>query len=453
MSQGPLLLMQAGVEGQQQIRLDQDRYIMFLSKIIDQTLQNKPPMLIPSEQRVAKLIAHEFKNMDNITTEFVEYESGRPNLIIKYENHKNKDVPQAKTIGFMGLSMDMRPIEPKVWDENPFRVGINYKNQNIITGPGTSGSQGHIALFVQLLKFLSMNDVKLNYVIYVILTVDDHNMYSNIGTKRLIKEGRLDILKNGPIYWMGGADIHPISGACGSMGWQLTVRGKGGDSARIFETINPTMYAMIGVLGMTVLFKKQFPSTQDEGEYRFFPSNMKSTQFIETHGPINQIPEAAIIRGDVRFIPSHECEKIKKILNDYIKEINQNPSHMLSQEFAHDGEFTWQLINSNNNKDESKTKVEFELKWLDNVYEGVKCDIDSIGYKMITASTKKINGTSGIRTVTNSIPWANELKKAGFDVQIIGFGIGRMKDSDGEFCYFNEMAIGYRILLDMLLMN
>ncbi len=433
---------------QQEIRMDYDEYVRFLSNIVDQRLRNKPPIATPSEKGVAMMIAHEFKDMDNITTECVEYETGRPNLFIKYENLSNNQSDTPKTIGFMGLGMDMIHIEPMVWDENPYILRLNHKNPNIIRGPGTSGSQGHIALLVQLLKYLSAKNIKLNHVIYVILTVDDQNMYSNIGTKRLIREGRIDFLKNGPIYWMDGADIHPISGANGGMGWQLTVRGKGGNSSRIHGTINPTMYAMIAMMGIIMVFKNHFPSNHsDDGEYAFTPSNIKSTQFVETSGTINQIPNNAIIRGDVRCIPLHDCEDIKKVLNSYIKEINENPSQMLPHEVENDIEFTWRF------DDESKTKVEYELKWLDNVFEGIKCNIESDGYKMIAKSTKKINGTSGIRTVPYSIPWVNELKKKEFDVQIVGFGVGKVKGSDDEYCFFGEMECGYKILLDMLLTN
>ena len=72
--------------------------------------------------------------------------------------------------------------------------------------------------------------------------------------------------------------------ACGSMGWQLTVHGVAGDSSRIFETINPTMYGIIAILGMITVFKKHFPSSQNgNGEFRFTPSNIKPTQFVAKH--------------------------------------------------------------------------------------------------------------------------------------------------------------------------
>jgi acetylornithine deacetylase len=234
-----------GIKMSQQtpIRMELDfvKYVETLSTLIDEKLYNKPLIHVPSEKEIAKMIGQEFKNMDNVTTEYVEYAEGRPNLIIKYENLRNPEFTR-KTIGFMGLSMDIHNVEPLLCGENPYTMDIDSKNQNIIRGPGTSGSQGHIAIFIQLLKHLSLNNVKLNHTVYVILTVDDHYMKSDIGTKRLIKEGRIDFLKNGPVYWMGGADTHPISGANGGMGWELAVHGKGGDSSRLQGTMNPTVY-------------------------------------------------------------------------------------------------------------------------------------------------------------------------------------------------------------------
>merc|ERR1719247_1161043 len=71
-------------------------------------------------------------------------------------------------------------------------------------------------------------------------------------------------------------------------------------------------------------------------------------------------------------------------------------------------------------------KVLFE--WLSNedtmsLYEGVACTIDSEGHKALVQAIREARGEAKPYSVAGSLPLVRRMARAGFDLQLVGFGL------------------------------
>jgi acetylornithine deacetylase len=401
-------------------------------------LQNNPPVQIPEETLIVDIVLRVLDGLTGIQCEKVEYVKGRANLIIKYTNY-DIDCTTDKSIGFVGSHMDVVPAEPSQWKHNPFALTIDNTNPDILHGRGTTDCLGHVALLTLLLKELSCNNIKLNYTIGVVFIADEENgSDKTIGVYHLGQDGKLDFLKNGPVYWVDTADIYPTVGTGTSMKWELIVHGKRGHSGIPQNAINPVIYAMSATTGMMEVFKKQFPELPIEKEYKYYcSSNLKPTQLKETNGSINQITDTAIIQGDIRATPFYDWKEIRKILDDYIISLNEYPAQLpiYHDKFPHTLE---------------DAKVLFELKWLNEPLLGVVCDMKSQGFKLISDATRLVHGSMDIQSCCGSLPLIAYLRDLGFDMQIIGYGCDEVYHANNEFCKFSWMKKGFDILVNVI---
>jgi acetylornithine deacetylase len=420
-----------------------DSYVDLLSRMIRHTesLQNKPPMLIPQESLIAEIVESELANMRYITIKRVEYVKNRPNLVIRYENHDD-DKHITKSLGFIGSHMDVVPANPLEWKVDPFSLTIDQQNPDILWGRGTTDCLGHVALLVMLLKHLSVNCVKLDYVLGVVLIADEENGEDpEIGIPHLAKDGEMDFLKHGPVFWMDASDIYPTVGSGTGMGWELTVTGKRGHSGMPFNAINPVIFAMSATLGMLEMFKKMFPAVPAETIYKYpCSSNMKPTQWKPTEGSINQITSTATVQGDVRATPFYDWKEIRKVMSDYIGSLNHDPTQL---PVFHES-FPDHL------NDQENTKVTFDLKWLGAPYRGIACDMGSQGFKLISEATEHVHGSMDVQSCCGSLPLIADLQDSGLDMQIIGYGNGEVYHANNEYCTFSGMKKGFDICVNVI---
>jgi acetylornithine deacetylase len=418
-----------------------EHYVQLLSSMIAHTekLQNNPPVLIPQESLIADIVVRELESCKNIKIKRCEYTQGRPNLVIKYENFVD-EIPK-KSLGFVGSHMDVVPIgNPSEWKVDPFKLTIDEKDPDILYGRGTTDCLGHVALLTLLLKYLSENDIKLDYVLGIIFIADEENGDDEtIGIKHLMQDGELDFLKYGPVYWLDSSDIYPTVGSGTGMAWDLCVKGKKGHSGMPNNTINPMIFAIDATLGMLEVFKKNFPAHDKEKDYKYpCSSNMKPTQWKGTGGSINQICNECTVQGDVRLTPFYDWKDVQKVLNEYIDDLNQNPEKFPSYHES----FPFKL------NDEEKVKL--ELKWPREPYLGIACDMESVGFKLISDATKKIHGSMDVQSCCGSLPLIADLQHAGFDMQICGYGHGESYHANNEYCRLSGMKKGYEILLNIV---
>ena len=235
--------------------------------------------------------------------------------------------------------MDVVPANPKEWKHNPFELTIDEEDPDILWGRGATDCLGHVALLTLMLKNLSKNDIKIDYTLGIVLIADEENGEDpTIGVSNLAKQGHLDFLKNGPVYWLDEADIYPVVGSGTGMAWELTTYGKRGHSGMTFNTINPVLLSFEAIQSMLKVFKANFPEHPKEEKYCYeCTSNMKPTQYFQTEGSVNQIPDKTTVRGDIRLNPLYDWQEVQRVLNEHIEHLNQNVESIpkLHESFPH----------------------------------------------------------------------------------------------------------------------
>jgi acetylornithine deacetylase len=122
--------------------------------------------------------------------------------------------------------MDVVPANPKEWTRDPFTLT---REGDKLFGRGTTDCLGHVALLTELLRHLAIHKPVLSVSVVCVFIADEEvGDDPDIGVDHLCREGELEFIKHGPLYWLDSADIHPTVG-CGSMvAWKLTAHGKRG---------------------------------------------------------------------------------------------------------------------------------------------------------------------------------------------------------------------------------
>ena len=138
---------------------------------------------------------------------------------------------------------------------------------------------------------------------------------------------RLDILKNGPIYWIDSADMDPCIGTASAAMWTLRAEGRLFHSGLPQKGINSLELVMETCSYLQNKFYEDFPPHPSEDKYKFLtPSTMKPTQICCAEGSVNQIPPWAEIKGDIRLTPFYDIEQCVGKMTEYVKQLNEDLS-------------------------------------------------------------------------------------------------------------------------------
>lgn len=110
---------------------------------------------------------------------------------------------------------------------------------------------------------------------------EENNSAVNVGTgvDKLVAEGMLEHLKDGPILWVDSADSQPCIGTAGVNTWTLKAEGRLFHSGLPHKGINAIELAHEAVKEIQAKFYEAFPPHEQEKVYNFStPSTMKPTQ-------------------------------------------------------------------------------------------------------------------------------------------------------------------------------
>ena len=207
--------------------INEKRFVDLLKKLIGESryLQNNPSQgLVPQEDRACKHVLEALGpyTTDNggvLEVQKINFVEGRGNLIIKYPGINADEV-----CSFVGSHMDVVPADPSGWTKDPFTLSID---GDVLYGRGTTDCLGHVALLTDLLITLAEQKPEIKQSVVVVFIANEENgSFVGIGVDQLAKEGYLDSLKAGPLFWIDAADSQPCIGTAGSIQWQLTAKGK-----------------------------------------------------------------------------------------------------------------------------------------------------------------------------------------------------------------------------------
>jgi len=413
-------------------------FVTLLGKLIGDSwhLQNKQLTMIPKESLIGNHIEeflkpHLVQNGGPLTMERVCYTPDRNNVIITYPG------PSDKVVSFVGSHMDVVAANPSDWTKaDPFKMT---RDGDILYGRGTTDCLGHVTLLSLLAAHIAETKPKLSYtLVFVFIANEENTEIENIGVDGLVKNGKIDHLKKGPMFWVDSSDRHPCIGTGTMMPWELVAKGRQGHSGLPQDAVNALILGYEAVAEMMKRFHHDYPAHPKEADYGFkSPSTMKPTMWEHPPGAINQIPGMAKISGDIRATPFYEAGKIKAAVDQYVKDINANITSLPSR-----GPVYKFVV--------SDAHGSVELKWLGTIHRGVACKLDSPGFKAFSQATKEIIGESKPYSITGTLPLVAELQEAGFDLQIAGYGLSKCYHGVDEYCSIEGMKQGYKVFSRIL---
>ncbi|XP_022736232.1 acetylornithine deacetylase-like [Durio zibethinus] len=420
--------------------LNEESFVSLLTKVIGESkfLQNNPPELFPEEDRVVKHVLDCLLPYSTTTgggplvVNHVTYFPGRGNLIVEYPGTE-----PGKILSFVGMHMDVVTANPNDWDFDPFSLSVHGDK---LFGRGTTDCLGHVVLVTELMKRLAETKLELkSTVVAVFIANEENSAITGVGVDALVKDGLLDKLKGGPLFWIDTADKQPCIGTGGMIPWKLHMTGKLFHSGLPHKAINVLELGMEALEEIQLRFYKDFPPHPNEQVYGFAtPSTMKPTQWSYPGGGINQIPGECTISGDVRLTPFYNVKDAMKKLQEYVDDINENIDKLdtrgpVSKYILHDENLRGSLTLT-----------------FDEAMPGVACDLDSRGFHVLCKATEDAVGHVKPYSITGSLPLIRELQDEGFDVQTAGYGLMSTYHAKNEYCLLSDMCQGYQVFTSII---
>lgn len=415
------------------IELDTESFLGLLKTLIGfaEKLQNNPPELVPQEELatdavLAYLAPYSGENGPLKVSKHM-YVPGRSNIIVRYD----AAAPTDEVVSFVGMHQDVVPANPEEWERDPFSLGVEGDK---VFGRGVTDCLGHVAVVAETLRQLAIKAPKLTRNVVAVFIANEENSDAHgVGVDELERQGELESLKKGPLYWIDSANFGPTLGTGGVVAWKLHVSGKKFHSGVPHKGINAIELANEVVRHLQARFYADFGVHADkEKEFKFnVGSSMKPTQISTPPGSLNQIPGECTVAGDIRFTPFYDPAFVTERLETYLKELDLSSLPVF-------GASRFEL------PDEGLKGV-VRLEWLGEPYPGVACDIASPGHAALLSAIDTVRGAEPF-SLTGSLPLIRDLQDAGYDVQITGFGRMDAYHATNEFAMISDYQAGARIV-------
>lgn len=413
--------------------LNEARFLRVLSGMmaVSEWLQNFPQKDKPQPQEdlAGDIVLQELQPLvrdGGLRVERVSYAEGRGNLVLTYPGKSNR------TVAFVGAHLDVVPADPAEWQRPPF--GLQIEGDRLY-GRGVTDCLGHVAVLTDFFAQLAECQVELDCsVVAVIIANEELSSVGGLGIGKLVKDGKLDHLKHGPLYWLDSADFGPTIGTGGMATWKLTVEGKVSHSGFPQNGINAAELAFAATQALQEWFYKNYPAHPKEQEYGFLvPSSFKPTRVQVENDTLAKIPAKAIVEGDIRLTPWYSGQEVKDGALAFMQklEVRQFPTLGPSRYHLTDAIGT----------------VKLELGAPGG---GIACDLTSPGYRLLHGAITAVRGDARAFSLTGTLPYVRSLQQHGFDVQITGFGRMETYHAPNEFADLTHMRDGFRILCQIV---
>jgi len=398
---------------------------------VSERLQNFPQKDKPQPQEdlAGDIVLSELTPLiqeGGLRAERVSYAEGRGNLLLTYPGKSTR------TVAFVGAHLDVVPADPAEWQRPPFMLQIEGER---LYGRGVTDCLGHVAVVTDLFAQLAEHRVELDCsVVAVIIANEELSSVSGIGIGKLMKEGKLDHLKNGPLYWLDSADFGPTIGTGGMATWKLTVEGKAAHSGFPQNGINAAELAFAVTQKLQEWFYTNYPPHPKEYEYGFLvPSSFKPTRVQAENDTLAKIPAKAVVEGDIRLTPWYSGQEVKDGALAFVQKLD------VSQLVGY-GPSRYQVA-------EAIGTVKLELGAPGG---GIACDLASPGYHALREAILAVRGDARPFALTGTLPYVRSLQQHGFDVHITGFGRMDTYHAPNEFAELGHMRDGFRILCEII---
>ena len=414
--------------------LNTDRFLRLLRSMVGvgEKLQNSPSkdMPAPQEELACAFVLDELSPYTadgRVHVEQVSFAEGRSNLILHYPGRTKQ------TVAFVGAHFDVVPADPKDWQRPPFELQIAGDR---LYGRGVTDCLGHVAVLADLFAQLAESEVALDHsVVAVIIADEELSNTHGVGIRRLVKDGRLNHLRDGPLYWIDSADFGPTTATAGMALWRLAIEGKATHSGFPQNGINAAELANEVTRALQQWFYTNYPAHPKEQAYGFrVSSSLKPTRTKVENDTLTKIPAKAIVEGDIRLTPWYDPDEVKKGIAAFIEtlDVSQLPVFGPSR-YEMNGQVG---------------TAKFEM--LGTPSGGMACDQTSAGYAALAQAVGAICPDAQPFALTGSLPYVRFLQENGFDVQITGFGRNEAYHAPNEFAELSDMQHGFQILCHIL---
>mmetsp|Transcript_21151 Transcript_21151/g.51760 ORF Transcript_21151/g.51760 Transcript_21151/m.51760 type:complete len:444 (+) Transcript_21151:69-1400(+) len=433
----------------EKLKFEEKEFISLLTLLIGESkyVQNHEAQgLIPEEAKVA---AHVKKHLEpyikdgSLVYEEYEYVKGRPNIKITYKGTDAK-----ATIGIIGCHLDVVPANPEKWEVDPFKLTVKGDK---LYGRGTTDCLGHVCLVTRLMAELGKNKPKLKRSVVALFIASEEGGGPGVGVDMVVKNNKIEELRNGPVYWCDSADSQPCLGTAGSIRWHLKVTGRIFHSGLPHKGINALELGMEALKELQERFYKAFPAHAQESKYGFMcPSTMKPTQMECSKNSLNQIPPNCVISGDIRLTPFYDIKEVYDKLESWIKDMNDNIEKLPKR-----GPMSGYVLEG---EEVDVKRGKLELEWgatLDEArhMEGVACNMEGNGFTAICDATESVKGKAKPYSITGSLPLVRTMQREGFDLQICGFGLSKAYHADNEYANLTHMKDAFKIMTRIIANN
>mmetsp|Transcript_1761 Transcript_1761/g.2779 ORF Transcript_1761/g.2779 Transcript_1761/m.2779 type:complete len:520 (+) Transcript_1761:131-1690(+) len=428
------------------IEIEEDKLLELLGKLIGETekLQNFPPEFIPKEDlAVAHILdtlnEYTIENGGPLSIETHDYVEGRSNVIIRYAAANPTD--KTPTICLIGSHLDVVPASPETWERNPFELT---REGDKLFGRGTTDCLGHVAVITLFMEQLAQKKPELSANVAVVFIASEEAIDKpGAGVDGLMNAGHLDILReNGSTcLWIDSSDSEPCMGTAGALQWHLHTYGKRFHSGLPHKAINSIELGTEAVRYIQDRFYEDFPPHPEETRYRFMtPSTMKPTQIKCAKNGLNVITPECTVSGDCRITPFYSCVEVAKKLQGYVDELNKTKFAALTNRGT---------VSKFELPDEGLVG-RIELEWSHSgspeLMSGIAVDIDGQAFSALCSSINTVRGSVMPYSVNGSLPLVFEMQKAGFDLNILGFGLSEAYHAENEFALLSDLINGSKVL-------
>jgi acetylornithine deacetylase len=421
------------------VGMNEERFLSVLTKLIGQVkhLQNSPENgLVPKEDLAADIVLETLapfseENGGVLKTKRINFVEGRGNVMITYPGTTDR------ICSFVGSHLDVVPADPAGWLHDPFTLKIEGDQ---LYGRGTTDCLGHVAMLTDLMASMAERRIKLKTTVVVVFIANEENSsFEGIGVDQLVREGHMEHLLPGPLFWIDSADTHPCIGTAGMLQWRLKANGKLFHSGMPHRGINSVELAMDAVNRIQQRFFQDFPRCEQEDAYNFATSStLKPTQIRSDAGAINQIPGHCVVEGDVRLSPFHDVSDVRAALRRYVDEINADPTTLENP--AVRGPYSKYTLPAENRV------ASIDLKFISEGENGIACHLNSPGHQALRLATEHVIGKVVPYAIGGSLPLVRSLQSRGFDVQIAGYGLSARYHADNEYASLKDMKNATKII-------
>jgi acetylornithine deacetylase len=127
-------------------------------------------------------------------------------------------------------------------------------------------------------------------VVCVLIASEENSEIEGVGVETLMESGKIDFIKNGPVFWVDCSDSQPCIGTAGAITWTLKATGKLFHSGLPNLGINGLELAMDAMTKIQEFFYQEFGPVAKEKEYNYScPSTMKPTRIESSVNGLNQM--------------------------------------------------------------------------------------------------------------------------------------------------------------------